>query len=83
MPIWLIFVGLKKQMDQVIEIDQGQGYSEGQGTSSGRPSEAFQIQNYVLHRMSILEVIMFFGTNFFLGGNASICFFLCKLLCEK
>ena len=56
-------------MDQVIEIDQGQGRSQGhsedQGTSSSRPSEAFQIQNYVLQRMSILEVTLFckfFGT---------------------
>ena len=50
-------------MDQVIEIDQGQdrsqGHSERQGTSSGRPSEAFQIQNYMLQRMSILEVTSF------------------------
>ena len=50
-------------MDQVIEIDQGQGrsqgHSEGQGTSSGRSSQAFQIQNYMLHRMSILEVTLF------------------------
>ena len=59
----LFFVGLKNLMDQVIEIDQGQGrsqgHSEGQGTSSCRSSQAFQIQNYMLHRMSILEVTLF------------------------
>ena len=67
----LFFVGLKNLMDQVIEIDQGQGrsqgHSEGQGTSSGRSSQAFQIQNYMLHRMSILEVILFW--QFFLEQN--------------
>ena len=85
---FLFFVGLKNLMDQVIEIDQGQGrsqgHSDGQGTSSGRSSQAFQIQNYMLHRMSILEVTLFWQVfleqNYFLRYCQ---YFFCKLLCEN
>ena len=55
--LWLLLLGLKSLLNQVIESDvRGHGHSEGQTNSQGRRHAPFHVQTYLLERMKILEV---------------------------